>query len=201
MARYAWLFVLIGIIVINAVNHFAISPKSGLANFVQLSAAEEPRVLKSNGLEALIAKIYSTYPFNHRNLLTINAGSKDGVRIGMPVAANGTLLLGQVSEVWENKSLVQTIFDKDFSLPVRSGSLEADALLVGGQTPKLSLIEKNSVVNENDPVYSAGRNFPYRMAIGKIGFVTAAADNSLREASLVLPYQISDLREVVILTK
>lgn len=199
--KYAWLFVLLGIISLNAFNHFAISPKSGLANLIQLTAPEDPQTLTINGREAVIAKVYSTYPFNHRNLLTVNAGSKNGVTTGMPVTVDGTLLLGQVSEVWEDKSLVQTIFDKDFSLPVRSGFQEADALLVGGQTPKLSLIEANSIVNENDPVYSAGRNFPYRMAIGKVGFVTAAADNSLREASLVLPYQISDLREVAILIK
>lgn len=199
--KYAWLLFLLGIISLNAFNHIVISPKSGLANLIQLSAPENPQIIKINNREALIAKVYSTYPFNHRNFLTVNAGSENGVRVGMPVAVDGALLLGQVMEVWEDKSLIQTIFDRDFSLPVRSGPKEADALLVGGQTPKLSLIEEKSDVNENDPVYSAGKDFPYRMAIGKVGPVAAVANNSLREASLVLPYRVSDLREVAILIK
>ncbi len=148
-----------------------------------------------------MAKIYSTYPFNLRNLLTINAGAKNGVRVGMPATIDGKLLLGRVIEVLEDKSIIQTIFDRDFSLPVRAGEKEINALLVGGQIPRLSLIDKSSNIEEGNGVFSAGQDFPYGMAIGAVGAISGSFANSLLEADLEVPYRISDLREAAILIK
>lgn len=195
--KYAWLIILIGILTLNFFNNFLISPKSNLASLIQFNLPEPPRLMKQSGREMLVAKIYSTYPFNNRNLLTVNAGAESGVRIGMPATIEGKILLGQVIEVFENKSIIRTFFDKDFSLPIRIGEKEANALLVGGQDPRLSLIDKSSDIKEGDSVFSAGRDFPYGMAVGTVGIISSA--NSLLEASLMTPYQISDLREVYIL--
>lgn len=199
MSKYFWLLALVIFFGLSFFNNFFISPKSNLANLIQLNLPEQPRVVRQGGKDILEAKIYSTYPFNSRSLLTINAGEENGVRIGMPATIGGKVLFGKVLEVSQNKSIIRTFFDKDFSLPVRIGNKEANALLVGGQSPRLSLIDKLSDIKEGDGVFSAGQDFPYGMAVGAVGAISDSSSNSLLEASLDVPYQISDLREAVIL--
>lgn len=198
MARYIWLAILIGILVISFFNNFLVSPKAKLVSLIKLESLSRPMMVKQNAREVLVAQIYSTYPFNHRNLLTINAGSEDGVSVGMPVTADGNFLLGQITEVSEKTSVARTIFDQDFSLSVRLGNNKTDALLAGGQTPKLTLLEKSAEIQEGDPVYSSGTGVPYGLKIGLVGTIKNLLASSFKEADLQLPYQINNLREVAI---
>lgn len=199
--KYGWLLILLGILTLSFFNNFLSSSKSGLASLIQLESMEEPKILRQNNREALVAKIYSTYPLNHRNFLSINAGSKDGVSAGMPVTFDGNFLLGKIIEISETSSIVRTIFDKDFSLPVRLGDGEVNALLVGGHDPRLNLIEKNFGAEEETMVFSAGKDFPYGLKIGKVGKIIDSLADSFKTASLELPYQIKDLRTAIILLK
>lgn len=201
MARHLWTFLLLGIFAISFLTNVLFIPKTSLVSLIQLEPLNQPTPMEQNGREVLVAKIYSSYPFNTRNLLTVNAGAKNGVAEGMPVSADGNFLLGGVFEVLENISIVRTIFDKDFSLSVRVGQKEANALLAGGQTPRLTLLEKSADIQSGDLVYSATRGFPYGMKIGEVGQVIVSPPGAFKEAELLLPYQINDLREVAILLK
>lgn len=199
MAKHGWLLMLIAIAAFSFFNHFLISQKNKLTAVIQLEALEEPQVFQDKGREALVAQVYSTYPFNHRNLLSINGGARNQVKPGLSVTIDGKFLLGQVIESLERLSVVRTIFDKDFSLPVRLGDEGINALLAGGQSPRLTLIEKNARIKEGDLVYSAGRDFPYGLKIGTVGIITDSLAKSFKEAVLDLPYQMNNLQKVVVL--
>lgn len=199
--KYLWLLSLILILGLSLFNNFLVSPKAQLASLIKLEPISRPVIVKQDGREVLVAQIYSTYPFNHRNLLTINAGTEDGVAAGMPITADGNFLLGQVVEVSEKTSVARTIFDQDFSFSVRLGTNKTDALLAGGQTPKLTLLEKAAEIQEGDPVYSAGTGIPYGLKIGLVGAIKNLSAGSFKEAELQLPYQINNLREVAILIR
>lgn len=199
--KYIWALILFGTLAISLLTNVLFAPKANLASLISLELLTEPVLIKENGREVLIAKIYSTYPFNSRNLITLNAGNQHGLKEGMPVTADGKLLLGSIQEVLEDLSIARTIFDKDFSLSVRIGEKAINALLAGGQTPRLTLVEKSAEIHSGDIVYSATRGFPYGMKIGEIGQIKIAASGAFKEAELLLPYQITDLREAAIIIK
>lgn len=152
-----------------------------------------------------VAPVYSRYPFNFKHELLIAAGSRLGIKAGDPVVlaprATGTapVLIGSVKEVFEDAAVVRTVFDGGFELPVRVGTTRMNALLKGGNTPKITLIPRGRPVAGGDLVASAGPTAPYGLAVGEIGEVRPSRDALFYEASLEVPYDVNVLRAVTVL--
>lgn len=192
---------LIGITVVFLAGNFFTGAKNQLASLITLGPLAESSLVRQNGRQAVVAQIYSTFPFNHKHLLTLNAGSEDGVEVGAPVTLEGNILLGQIIEVSARQSVARTIFDKEWSLSARIGVNYADALLVGGQNPRLTLIDKSDPVLEGETIFSAQKDFPYGLKIGTVKAVRDLVAHSFKEAEIELPYSIKTLREVAVLVK
>ena len=94
--KHSWLLTLVAILAIVVFHNALVPVKANLAALITLAGFEQPELIKQNGREALIAKIYSTYPLNNHSVITVAAGSADGVAVGMAVTADGEHLLGQV---------------------------------------------------------------------------------------------------------
>ena len=142
--------------------------------------------------------VYSQYPFNLKNELSIAAGSADGIAEG-DAAVSGGYLVGVVLKTFDRSALVETVFDSRFQMPVRIGKTGADALLRGGASPSLTLIAASAAVNEGDEVYAAASGMPYGIPIGELRGLHDASDKVFREASLAVPSDPGDLQEVTIL--
>lgn len=143
------------------------------------------------------AKVYSLYPFANRSELTINKGEDAGLKEGMAVVLENSILVGKIKVVYKNSSVVQTIFDKNFKIPVRIGEQETDAFYNGGFTAKLSLIDAKSSADENDFIIAADKELPYGLVLGKLKDVS---DNGpLKEAKLQPLYELKNLRNVVVI--
>ncbi len=151
---------LIGITVVFLASNFFTGTKDQLAALITLEPLVKSSLVRQNGRQAVVAQIYSTFPFNHKNLLTLNAGSDDGVVVGAPVTLDGNILLGQIVEVSSGQSVARTIFDREWSLSARIGSNYVDALLIGGQNPRLTLIDKDDEILEVEIIFSAQKDFP-----------------------------------------
>jgi rod shape-determining protein MreC len=149
----------------------------------------------SNNDYSLI-KVFSTYPFNIKNQITINAGEKQGIKKSAAVILKQDILVGQVVEVFENYSVVRTIFEPDWQLPVRIGKDEINALFQGGTEPKVNLIDKEKPLQVGDVVYSASREFPYGLKIGEISEIKETSAGVFKEAILKMPFNVNELREV-----
>lgn len=147
----------------------------------------------------LVAKIYTLYPFNNQNSVMVAAGAADGIKEGMTVTVGGNTLFGEVQTVFDDYSIVRTVFDPDWQIAVRVGDGENDALLAGGLSPILTLIDKNRAIKEGDAVYSSGKNFPYGLIVGQIKEVRHSATDPFQKATLALPYALNELREVWII--
>lgn len=194
-----WALVLIGLVSFAFLNHFFISPRNTLANLISLEPIEKPKIIRQWDRDWLVTKVYSTYPFNHRDFLTVNAGSEDGVEVGMPVTVDGKTFFGKIVEVLDRQSVVQTIFDGRFSLAVRVGARAVDSLLVGGPEPILTLLPKDMEILVGEAVYSSGKEFPYGLKLGVSGSTRDSDKNLFREAKLIVDYEPTDLREIIIL--
>jgi cell shape-determining protein MreC len=137
--------------------------------------------------------IFSRYPMNLKDRLLVDVGSADGVKFGGAAVSDG-ILIGKVVGVSADTSIVQTVFDSNFSLAVRIGKLRGDALLKGGVEPRLTLIPKASSLAAGDAVFSASEDFQYGLPLGVVGVVSLTAQNVFSEASLILSYSPADLR-------
>ncbi len=152
--------------------------------------------------------VYSRYPFNFKNEFLVNAGANQGITIGQPaviVPNNGTssnsILVGKVEQVFENVSLIQTIFDSRFQSAVRIGKFGTNALLKGGNEPRLSLIPKDAKVANGDVVYSASPDFPYGFAVGNANNIRLSSDQLFQEADVETNYNPNELQSLLIITK
>lgn len=141
------------------------------------------------------AKIYSSYPLNHRGFFVINAGDRQGIKELRPVTAGGHILIGQVAKVFDNYSQVRSIFSPDWQMPVRIGEEEADALLTGGPDLKISLVVAEKLIKEGQAIVSASEQFPYGLLIGEVENIVLSPDGIFKEAQVGLPYNFNQLTE------
>ncbi|HEY4475785.1 MAG TPA: rod shape-determining protein MreC [Candidatus Paceibacterota bacterium] len=168
----------------------------------QILALENfPRLEQNGGSVRLTAKIYSTYPFNNRGLVSINAGASSGVVQGMAVTIQDYFLLGYVAEAKDRYSLVRTVFDSGWELPVKIGDDAVDALFVGGREPKLTLITEDKEIEAGQVVYSASKDFPYGLKIGEIKEVFDGQNFAFKEASLNTAYPFSVLSDAAVVIR
>jgi len=156
--------------------------------------------IKENTWEYFSTKVFSSYPFNNQNLITINSGKNSGVQVGQSVALMPGVLLGQVIKVGENSSLVKTVFDKDFIAAVKIGNSGIDGLLKGGLPPALEMIEKNKEIKNGDIVYNADKNFPYGFKFGEIQIISGQdASDPFKKAYLKTGYSSVLIEEVFVI--
>ncbi len=143
------------------------------------------------------AMVYSRYPMNFKNEISIDAGRNEGVIVGHAVTFGG-VLIGRIEKVFDDTSLVETVFDSRFQAPVRIGTEGADALFNGGALPKATLIPLKSSVAKGDVVYSASPDFPYGLALGEINDTNIQQDQLFREAPVNFVYDINGIKTVLV---
>ncbi|MBI2025014.1 MAG: hypothetical protein HYT03_02945 [Candidatus Harrisonbacteria bacterium] len=195
-----WVLLILLILGPIVFNNLFLNSKNTLTAAVNLQPLAEPEVISEFGRTAIVAEIFSTYPFNHRNFLTLNAGSRHGVAVGQTVTVNENLLLGQIVEVSDKQSVAKTIFDNSWSQAVRIAPTGTDALLVGGQTPLVTLIDRKAGLVGGEKVYSASKDFPYGIELGVLGELVNSQKNSLFEARLKLNYSLNNVGKAIIFT-
>lgn len=142
------------------------------------------------------AKVYSLYPFSNRSELIINVGDSRGINLNQAVTVGNKILIGRVKNVYQNISVVQTVFDPEFQIPVRIGEEEVDALLVGGLSPKATLVEAPEIIKPDDFVFSSYREFPYGLIIGQIKEI--ALDKFNPEVRIKPIYEFKKIRDVLV---
>ncbi len=153
--------------------------------------------LASNQRNYLPASVFSAYPFNFKNEIILNAGKNEGVIMGAPVIYNG-LLIGKIDGIFGGMSSAETIFDSSWQSSVYVGQSGVSALLVGGNYPKITLINKDAQIASGDLVYNADKRFPYGLPIASVGNVGYSSNGIFKEATLKIDYNTEDLRIVSI---
>ncbi len=150
--------------------------------------------------DVVIGQVFSSYPFNNKNLLSINVGANQGIKELMPVTLGGYTLVGQVSKVFKNYSLVRTIFSPDWQIPVRIGEKKIPALLAGGPSLRLTMIVNDKPIFENQPIFAASQDLPYGLSIGMVTDIQNNSDTGVfQEANVNLDYDFDNLTELFVL--
>lgn len=70
------------------------------------------------GINAVTAQVIGDSPTNFSQTIEINQGSESGIRVGMPVL-NAAGLIGKITKVYGDRSVVMLMTDPDFALSVK----------------------------------------------------------------------------------
>ena len=145
----------------------------------------------------LESRVFSTYPFNVRDVLVIDKGSADGVKKGQAVVLKDNIFLGQVAGVSENSASIRTVFDPNWQLSVKIGENKINGLFDGGNDLKITLIEKP--VRPGDAVFLASKDLPLDLKIGDIQSIKEDQGGIFKEAAVSVPYNVSELESVYLI--
>lgn len=143
--------------------------------------------------------VYSSYPFSFKNELLIAGGKDMNLKEGSSVFWGNGILIGRIEKVWEKQSLVRTIFDFRWQSTARIGSAGVEALVKGGEVPRLTLIEKGAEVAVGDIVYNADSRYPYGVPLGEINQVYFDQNFVFKEANLKTNYDLKKAKFVLVL--
>lgn len=156
--------------------------------------------ITANDLNYLEANVYSRYPFNDRQLLIIDRGSNDNLKVGMPVFAEKNILIGQISGVRGRQAEVQTIFDPAWRSSVAIGKSKIRALLKGGYYPKINLIPQDAILSAGDEIFNLSPDFPLKAFIGILKDVREDPGGVWQSANVSVDYKIENLDKVLVVT-
>ena len=105
------------------------------------TARDAQELLALNGIDdltdisSITAQVVGESPTNFSQTVEINQGSSDGLRVGMPVV-NAAGLVGKVTEVFANRSIVMLATDVSYAIPVQVLNLpEADPVVTTTTVP------------------------------------------------------------------
>jgi cell shape-determining protein MreC len=131
---------------------------------------------------------YGTFTLSGwREKWIIGGGCLDGVKKDAPVLFEGSLV-GQVVEVQETSSVVATLFDQAWRVPVAIGTGSTKALLDTSRgTSEITEISGN--IEVNDVVMTAGiGGLPPNIPIGRVGEIHRRFGKGVLESALLEPY-------------
>jgi rod shape-determining protein MreC len=157
-------------------------------------AQDEPLPTAQTVSSGVEANIFSTYPFNMKDTIAVDRGGDEGVERAMVATVADSILLGQVVSVEQHSSIIRTIFDSHWQLPVRIGPDSINGLFEGGNDPKVVLVEKP--IKAGDGVFAASKDFPMGIKIGEIKDIKEDTGGIFKEATIRTPYNMSDIQTV-----
>lgn len=155
-------------------------------------------------IEALIVSAESD---NYATFFTLDKGSADGVKLGMPIIV-GEGLVGSVCEVGSSWSRVRTLAEASASAGAyvsrsgETGVVNGDISLKDTGNCRLQYIDADADVQIGDLIYTSGLGsvYPRGLFIGRI--VSVETNESLRtkNATVELAVDTDSLRYVLVVT-
>ncbi|MBZ9572002.1 rod shape-determining protein MreC [Patescibacteria group bacterium] len=138
-----------------------------------------------------------------KDSILIDKGSKDGISEGFPVITQSRVLLGKISEVYQNFSKVSLISDKENSFDAKIQESEIYGVIKGKGSLKvfLDLIPQDKEIREGDLVVttSLGGIFPPGILVGQIGKVGKSDILPFQEAEISPMFSLNEVEKVFVI--
>lgn len=150
------------------------------------------------------AAVIGRDPSPYQQYVTINAGSREGIALNMPVLTTGSALVGRVSEVGLGSSKVQMLIDSNSAVNVRVESSRATGLAEGQFDGSLLLtfIPLDDTLNVGDLVLTSGLggNLPRGLVVGQVTEVIKRDVDTHQSARLRPAADFNKLELVLVIT-
>lgn len=121
------------------------------------------------------AAVIGRDPSPYLKFITLNAGSLQGLRPGMPVVTAGAVLVGRVDQVSLRSAKVQLLNDPSSAVNVRLQTSGVTGLVAGQQDGSLLMeyipLDANLEVNDIAMTSGLGGNLPRGLVVGQVDSV------------------------------
>jgi rod shape-determining protein MreC len=138
-----------------------------------------------------------------QDTILINAGSKDGILGNMPVITQEKVLVGRISEAYDNFSKVTLISNKDSSFDAKVADKDISAVVKGEGNLKLflDLIPQEKEIKEGDLIVSTafGGIYPKGLLVGLVGEVKKSDVSAFQQAEIVPFFDLGETNRVFII--
>jgi len=132
--------------------------------------------------------------------VTINLGSESGARMNQAVTAEGGILIGKVSEVFDDYSKVELIVSPESSINCLAQTTRANGKVQGkyGMGASLEMIDQSEELIPGDVIITSGyqEGIPKGLLIGKINGIEQSPNAVFKSANLDLFADFSHMEEI-----
>jgi rod shape-determining protein MreC len=166
---------------------------------------QEKLFLEEKNYSAVQARVVARSVTPYDNILTLNRGSNEGVRVGQPVIVQDGILIGKISSVHAHISQMSVITDSVSQVAVRiqneSGSL---GILKGshGLSVHVELIPQNEAVASGQAVLTSGSEnlIPPDLLVGMTDVISRTEGELFQTATVTLPTDVKNVSIVSIIS-
>lgn len=151
----------------------------------------------AGGPQEIAAEVVAFEPDSYRQFVTINKGSKAGIKAGEAVVSGG-ILIGTINDASSNTARIMLVTDPDFKLVAEDQNTGADGLVEGqlGGGIALDDIGQTDTVKPGDSVTTSGLGgtVPAGLLIGQIESVNTRTNVVFQTAQVQTTMQVNKLR-------
>ena len=147
------------------------------------------------------AEVVAFQPDSYRQFVTINKGTREGIKKGQGVMSEGALI-GVVSDAQATTAKVALVTDPEFRLTAKDQDGNATGVVSGqlGSGLVMEKIGQTDVIMPGDTITSAGfgGGVPAGLLIGQVQSVNTTNNAIFQSARLATPLKINRLRFVFV---
>ena len=150
------------------------------------------------------AAVIARDPNPYLRYITINAGSREGLKPGMPVVTTGSTLIGRVSDVGFRSAKVQLLNDISSAVNVSLQTSNLTGLVIGQQDGSLQVqylpLEAEIVENDIALTSGLGGNLPRNLVVGQVTGVEKNDFDTFQTARLQPAADYDRVKMVLVIT-
>ena len=154
--------------------------------------------------EFLASRVFARDPSNLRQVVAVDRGRSDGIRVCMPVVTEGNTLVGTVSKVANDHAWVTLVTDVDSAVSSLVLESRAQGVVAGGYNRRLSMefVNQDSTVKEGDTVITSGLggSYPPGLVLGRVIGVSGQRQEIFRRVTVEPLASLAKLETVLIMT-
>lgn len=128
-----------------------------------------------------------------QDFILIDKGSKDGISEDMPAVTQQRVLVGKISEVYENLSKIMLISNKESSFNAKIGNISGMIRGQGNSKILFDLIPREEDIFKGDIVVTStlGGVFPKGLLVGKIKTIKKSDVEPFQQAEIESFFEVS----------
>ncbi len=151
-------------------------------------------------LDFEMGRVISRSSDSYEELIMINLGSKNGAKVNQAVTSDGGVMVGKITEVFDNYSKVMLLVSPESSVNCLAQTTRANGLVRGqyGTGVKLEKIGQSEELIQGDIIITSGleAEIPKGLILGKISVIEEAPNMVFKSADIDIFADFSHLEEV-----
>ena len=138
-----------------------------------------------------------------QDIVEINKGLKDGISKGLPVITSQKVLIGRISEVYDNFSKIMLISDKNSSFSAKISGSEVSGAVKGKGNFNIFLdfLPKEEEILPDETIITSalGGTFPEGLLVGKIKEIKKSDIEPFQQAEISPFLNINELDQLFVI--